>query len=58
MEDKDLARVEDDYDLIALVGKFMRDRNISDKAKDSIKEIVRESFNLGFEKGMKSRWKE
>lgn len=55
MEDKDLANVEDDYDLIALVGKFMRDRDISDKAKDAIKEVIRESFNLGFEKGRKSK---
>lgn len=55
MEHNDLARVEDDYDLVALVGRFMRDSNISDKAKDAIKAVIRESFNLGFEKGKKSK---
>lgn len=55
MTDEELKRVRDDYDLTALIGKFMNSSDISTGAKDAIKVIARECFNIGFNLGKETK---
>lgn len=43
-----LSKANDDYDLIAAIGKIMNEYNISTEAKDAIKDIVRGSISFGY----------
>lgn len=55
MTDYDLQKVKDEYDLNALVGKFLNSNKVvSMDAKDAIKNICRECFILG-QKTMEKR---
>lgn len=47
MSDEDIKKVTDEYDLVALVGKFMNKYDISLDAKDAIKEVCKECFKIG-----------
>jgi len=53
MTDKEINNIEDDYDLVVLIGKSMNDSSVSFKIKDAIKEIAKASFNIGYERAIK-----
>ena len=47
------SNIDDEYDLIAQVGKAMSNHNISIDMKDAIKTIIREAVNFGYNLGIK-----
>lgn len=57
--DELFSKVKDEYDAIAVVGKLMEKYDVSIKSKDSIKIIVKElidfGFNLGYKEGIKAK---
>lgn len=54
---KQLDKIEDSYDLRALVGKYMDDFAIPLNVKDKIKDICEECFILGAKIGEKNESK-
>lgn len=53
MSEHDIKSIDDEYDLIALVGSFICNANISSDAKDAIKTIAKECFVIGYSLGFK-----
>jgi len=51
--DELFSKVKDEYDAMAVVGKLMDKYDVSPKAKDSIKTIVKELIDFGFNLGYK-----
>jgi len=57
--DELFSKVKDEYDAIVVVGKLMEKYDVTTKTKDSIKTIVKElidfGFNLGYKEGLNSK---
>lgn len=49
----DISKIEDDYDLIATIGRILNGYRLSDIKKEAIKDIARGCYESGYKQGAK-----